>query len=399
MKKRFYIATLSAIMLTACSGDDDVAGNAKHIPIELSDVEQTVNTAQKEFAFNFFNQVCLNSDEPNVITSPFSASMALSMLANGADGATLSQFKRVIGCSDIESLNQLNRKFSDRLPLMDNRVTLSIGNSVWLDKNYTATDVYVCTMRQIYNADVKETELSSIEAMNTINSWCSRKTSGLIDRFLDEPLKKSCHLFVANALYFNGKWSKAFRKVKPGKFNNADGTVSTIDKMTDEINVGHSKYGDYEAISIPYGNGSYNMLVIMTSEGLPNDNIDYDTYKGLRSAMPGMGAIVSMPKFTVNQKFDIMASLTAMGLTDAFDEAKANFTGLSDNRLSLGGMQQAIYLNVTENGTEAAAVTGNGDPTSPGIEPKAFFVNRPFVFLIEEQSTGAVLFMGRINKL
>lgn len=414
---RIPISTMMPIIclmtLAACSDNGsepdvpNVKGNEKFIPIELTVQEQAANRAQNAFAFTLFDKMCSMPDAPdNVVVSPLSAAMCLSMVSNGVADATLSQMLSTLGAENLPDLNALNRVLNEKLPLMDRKVAVTMGNSVWLDKGFKANEPFIKDVKENYDTEVREILLSSTEAMKAINAWCSENTAGLIPEFLHDPLSQDSKMFIANAIYFNGKWASPFENTHREKFTDSDGTSSDVEMMVESREIMHANGNSCSMVAIPYGNGAYRMLLILSNEREFSDCTEVtnlDKFNMLRDALKITNVNLKFPKFTVQQEFPLNKILYNMGMTDAFDANKANFSRLtSSSPLFISGIKQAIYIKVDEKGSEAAAVTGVDDwgdiGPIPG-NPVNFFVNRPFVFIIEEQSTGAVLFMGRINKL
>ena len=409
--KKFFCMMLLAGFLTGCSNDDDGARPKERKNIELSRSEQVMTEETTDFAFRFFQQINASEKEySNWMVSPLSASMALGMITNGASGNTLEEMKATLGFSEasIDEMNAYYRRLLTELPDLDNTTQLRLANSIWINQDFGVKSPFIDVNKQMYDAKVSNLDFSSPKAPSTINNWCSDKTHGRITEVIQE-ISPAAKMFLLNALYFKGIWQEDYKfdkaKTQDEDFTNADGSVTKV-KMMNQTNSYAFNYNDYFWMAkFNYGNCAYSMTILlpdtdhtleecleaMTAENWEKWNKDWT----LRTL------IVKMPRFEMEYNKSLIEDMKALGMKDAFDPFLADFSNISDQSLYLDLLKQFTYLRVDEEGTEAAAVTIGGMVEAtppPSTGPVEFFLNRPFVFMINETSTGTVLFMGKVTK-
>ena len=375
--------------------------------IVLTKTEQAISADAGTFAFKLFQQVALE-ENGSFFISPLSASLALSMTANGTAGSTATQMKEVLGFEGYtyEEMNGFFEKMSRELPNADKKTKLAIANSLWVREGFPVHDSYKNLLSTYYNAQAKELDFDSNQAVKTINNWCSSKTNGLIKEIIDE-IEASMLAYLINALYFKGTWTYAFDAA-----HSYDDTFypdfeqeRTVNYMTQTETFPYTETEFSRIASFPYGNQAYSMVIILPKEGVTAKQVMYQemtpaiwqaVIKDLESNNRELE--VSMPKFKTEFEKDLIPTLRAMGMTLPFIEGAADFSNLSPvTGLFIGLVKQKTYIEVNEKGTQAAAVTAVGIRKT-SLDPDApipFTINKSFVYLIVEKSTGAILFMGR----
>ena len=403
---------LLAGFLTGCSNDDDGARPKERKNIELSRSEQVMAEETTAFAFRFFQQVnASEKEQDNWMVSPLSASMALGMTTNGASDNTLTEMKATLGFSEasIDEMNAYYRRFLTELQKLDNTTQLGLANSIWINRNFKVKSPFVDVNKQMYKAKVSNLDFSSAKTPSTINNWGSDHTNGRINKII-EKIDPSARMYLLNALYFKGIWKekKKFDKSKTQDedFTNADGSVTKV-KMMNQTNSFAFNHNDYFWMAtFEYGNGAYNMTILLpdTTHTLEEclEAITAENWKEWNKNWTYRTLIVKMPRFEMEYNKDLRKDMEALGIKDAFNPQTADFSNISDDALFLDLLKQFTYLKVDEEGAEAAAVTISGMDVSaaapPSTGPVEFFLNRPFVFMINEVSTGTVLFMGKVTK-
>lgn len=406
-----------AAVTVACSDDGD--GKSTSVPredISVSRSEEQLVEANNEFAYKWLGVMNeAETENDNFVISPLSLSMALSMTANGAAGVSQSEILNVLGfdADDLDAANALNCKLMQKLPTLDNVVKLRLANSMWIPEymSQLLKSSFASTLMDNYQAPVTAVEdMSSQQTLNLINGWCAEKTDNVIPAIFKDPLPSSTLMVLANALYFKGEWTEKFEKSKTirAAFSNADGSISQVDYMRkSEAELRAFSDDKYSVAAFPFGNEAYSMIVVLPEEGVSLDEcvkeLDGDDITKLaQDKMSGKFSMnVRIPKFTVEYEKELKAILESMGIRSIF--GNADFSGMWDGLVSMGisMVKQCAKIEVDEEGAEAAAVTVvKGDTTSPGpMVGKDFIVDRPFVFIIAEHSTGLPLFMGRVTKL
>ncbi|OKZ07221.1 MAG: serpin [Bacteroides oleiciplenus] len=407
------IAALSLLSILAACQNDENPSKPEPKPrkdISLTRVEQSLLDANTDFAFRFFSQVCNTEDEkPNVFVSPLSASLCLSMISNGASGNTLTEMQDVLGFPassfSLDDLNNYNQKLTTALLDLDNTTQLGIANSIWVKQGFKVYDSFVNVNKQMYDAQVQELDFTSPTAKDVINRWCAEQTNDCIKEVI-KVIPANARMYLLNALYFKGIWASQFEKsaTRQENFTNSDGTQQKVNMMNQTEMFNYTKNSTFSIAELPYGNEAFSMVILLPSGGKTLDEslseLTSENWKEWNSNMAGKQLQVKLPRFKVEYDKTLIDDMIAMGMKDAFDGNKADFSKMSAAELYVGILQQFTYINVDEEGTEAAAVTVGGMLDSAGLPVTIpFYVDSPFAFMIKEKSTGAILFMGKVTKL
>lgn len=380
--------------------------------IVLSRSEEEILDKSFDFAFQLFNQVNdAETEKPNWMISPLSASYALGMMANGAEGNTLAEIKKVLGYENVsmDELNAYYKILTETLVDLDNSTQIGIANSLWLKNGFPVNDAYVDAVESSYDADVDYLKPSGKESADAINGWCAEKTGNLIPKIWDKPVLDDFKMLFVNALSFKGVWKNPFKETK-GKheFMNAGGSVTGVDMMN--LSGERFRYADddiWKVLELPYGNEAFSMVVFLPLEGISIEHeryhltgADWEKWNEKLYEQNAKSLDVRLPRFEMSYYKDMIEVLKAMGIKDAFDSEKADFSLLASDPTLVNLFEQHTYLKVDEKGTKAAAVTQGGivDYYGGGSETK-FIVNKPFLYFIKEKSTNAILFMGKVTKL
>lgn len=399
----FILVPVGFMMVSCDSGSDNVVD--EKIEIQLSPEEEVAVERQNRISFDMLDFYGAELENSNFALSPLSSQFALGLCANGASGNSLSEIKKALNMSSVEVMNGLNHKLITELQKLDGGKSLSLANSVWVNQESNIHPSYVRTVSDYYSADVYSADLSANDAVSKINKWCSDKTNDLIDEVLNQPYGKNYFGILMNVLYFNGKWSVPFDRnntvVKA--FTNSDGSVSNVDMMCNKLNAIYAHRDGYSRVKLTYGDGSFGMTII-----LPDDEADLsDAIEKFSSLSAGERSVadwyecdVELPRFNITTSVRLNEYFENIGIKEIFMDDKADFTKLSDTAFSIGEIKQVTSLRVDEEGTEAASVTITGATTAVGPIPQTeFHVNRPFAFVIDETSTGAILMAGCVRKL
>lgn len=403
MKKKTFLTLTAAAVLTACSSDEP-GGNTPRRDIEVSLSEQEVINAQQDFAFDLLNEG-LENNQGNVAFSPFSVSIALSMTANGTEGAMQHEILDALNLDSTEDLAVMNgcaKRLIDEMPTLDNRTTLITAQSVWTRDNLALLDSFRRICADSYKASFGNYSTAD-DGASAINDWVSRNTKGSITNAVSP--KEMDKIAIVNATYFNGLWSDQFKKDKTKRlsFRNADGTISIVDMMSDSKEF--YRYWETEnlqMVRLPYGNGSFSMYVVLPKEDKPVSDvfasISQESWQTMKKSMMSYTVNLKMPRFGFQTSNDIKETLQRLGINKLWDEATEAMT---DPAVVMKKFIHNVRIIVDEEGTTAAAAstaTGGDLIPSPGqiVEMNC---NHPFAFIIEEQSTGAILFIGAINNL
>jgi serpin B len=409
--KRLLLAIGVAATLIACNNEENPKPNERR-DIILSANEEVLSDDCVDFAFRFFKQTQKKeAKQKNWMISPLSLTYALSMTANGADEKTLDEIRTTLGFGDIamEEINLYNKKLVDQLKTLDNTAKFNSANSIWTDDSITLLDDFINTNRQMYDAEVSNIDASSDECKKTINNWCAQKTDNCIPEIYPQEESLDFNVLLINAIYFNGKWNGKFEVSETQEpFYNANGTTTQTNMMNMKKELKYDENDKFRLVEIPYGNGAFSMVIMLPQHGVELDEaIDYinssrwSNIVDSESFASTVKTNVKMPRFEITYKESLVNSLMAMGVKEAFT-TNANFSKISDTSLFITDIIQSTTLKVNEKGSLAAATTVvNMGITSPSPTPKevTFNVNKPFMFVIKEQSTNTFIFMGKMTHL
>lgn len=407
MKKVLISGIVVAILMASCQSNDNDPTPKPRKDIPLTRTEQEMAILGNEFAFNFFKQVNTTERKDNFFISPLSASFALSMTTNGAAGETLEEMKSTLGFRNysLDEMNDYYQKLINGLLEVDNTTELGIANSIWIRDAFTVENPFINVNKEKYNAEVRSLDFSSPSAVDIINQWCSNKTNKRIPTIIKE-INEDSQLFLINALYFKGIWKNKFDAKNTNKedFTNITGTKTKVDMMRQECAVQYTAESGFQIAELPYGNEAFSMVVILPDEDKSIQEIitdlTADNWEEWLDNTAERKVDIKLPRFKLDYERELNEDLKAMGMPLAFSQV-ADFSKISTTDLFIGLVKQKTFVEVNEKGTEAAAVTVvEGLATDAGpANLKTFHVNRPFIYLIKEKSTGSILFMGKMGSM
>jgi len=371
-------------------------------PRELTSVEKNLVTSSNQFGFTFFNEMVAQSEGGNIFVSPLSVSLALGMTYNGARGTTEEGMRACLQFGELNSaeINLGYRGLIDLLTGMDSKVKMEIANSIWYRQGFSVLAEFLDAALTFFDAVVAELDFDNPDSADVINDWVAEKTHDKIDSIVDKPLPSAAVMFLINAVYFKGTWVTEFDKLNTydATFHAADGdkTVKMMGLLETEIRYMSNQH--FSAVDLPYGRGLFSMTVI-----LPNPEKDIDEVIGLLNSenwAEWMGQFqehemdLYLPRFELEYEKMLNDALIALGMEDAFS-FDADFTGINPaGGLYISKVKHKSYVKVNEEGTEAAAVTSvQVNLTSV---PSQMRVDRPFIFVIHDSHSNALLFMGKI---
>jgi serpin B len=381
------------------------------INIELTPNESVMTVDGQDFAMKFFSTVYGNGEEENIFVSPFSMSMALGVLRNGSEGETKQEMQEVLRMKDFsdQEVNAYYKKLKEALIATDPTLKLAIANSVWYDKSrFIIKSDFSDLSKTWFDTQITGLDYSSMDkAVKTVNKWCEDSTNGLIK----DMLKDLEDIEILNALYFNGDWSENYdfdiSKTVKWDFTKEDGSKVKTELMNNELMLSYYEDDYLSLTSVPYGNKAYSMYFM-----LPKENVAFREMTA-QLAEPGYWAqclagqslaevTLYVPKFKIEYKNEEMKDILSQMGMEITCSGKAEFPHITDGNFFISRVTQKTYIQVDERGTEAAAVTEigiRGSAGRPGYEIpyKMFRADRPFLFLIQESSTGTILFMGKVG--
>lgn len=406
--KLFFVAPLFWGM--ACASDDEPKTMADAKPIVLKSEFNAKMQANNAFALNLFKTTIGYADDANVFISPLSTDMALSMAWNGAAGETKSEMQTMLGNAGYtpEQINEYSKTLRTALLSVDPSTKLLIANSIWSRKDNPLSTAFVDVNKNNFNATVEEVDFSSPTTLTRINDWCAVNTNNKIPQALSE-LSSNTQFCLINALYFKGIWRSRFdvKKTTDTSFSNEDGTKSTVKMMNKKGDFAYNDNENWRCLSMAYGNNAFSMIVLLPQEGKQLADVvsalDGDELGELVNRSSVCDVTVKLPRFRGEYSYLLHKNiLPSLGMTQAFSASSADFSNMSSSsKLYISQVIHKTFVEVNEEGTEAAAVTVvTGDLTAPPAGTHIdFFVDQPFVYAIRENSTGTILFIGKVGKL
>ncbi len=385
------------------------------VDVPLTKVQEEIAAGTVDFSFRMLQETdTVLADKGNVVLSPISASVVLSMLANGAAGDTRQEIIDALGFKgkDITAINDYSSLILKTFPGLDNTGVLSFANSMWLNSGYGSTGFYPYDSFESELEDVYDSEIHSFDFADgpeLINAWCSKKTNDLIPEILED-LDADSQMALVNALYFKGKWEAEFseKNTKRDEFTTADGDVRYVDMMNGRREVLYLAAEKYALAELPFGNGAFSFQVVLPAEGVAAEEclagFKADEWLADQEKMSMKNLEIKLPKFKVEMNESIVTVLMALGMRNMFHVPLADFSNLSERTSVVSEVRQATYFSVDEKGSEAAAVTiavllESAGPDQKEPEYIPFHVNRPFLFVLKEASTNSILFIGKISEL
>lgn len=358
---------------------------------------QKLLQADNAFSIKLLQQLNQQADTANVVLSPFSLSVGLSVLANGAEGTTREAIMETLETQGLSltDINQTYKALMTELPSSDPNIDLSVANSIWLKNGVPVKTVFEQINQLYYQIGLEQIDFSSPSAIQTVNDWISNATGGNIQDIIDQ-LMDGEGIYIINSLWFNGRFKQAFDSTLTTQqpFYVGDGQTVPVTMMAGR-GMKYGYYGDnvVKIADLPYENGMFSFTIIMPAD-LSNideliDNLSvsrWDTW--MNGLSYDQSPNLYLPKFDVEYNSFLRPLLTDMGMSIAFDDGVCDFSNISDAVLSISDLKHKTSLSVTERGVIPT------EPATPATS--TFSVNKPFVVAVREKESGRVLMIGKI---
>ena len=408
MKAISGIAIFIALFTFCSCQNDDIAGD-ENKNIQVDEKSAQLIEADNEFGLEVFRKIRDNSDDENLMISPLSISVAFAIAYNGAGKDTKTEMEKAMKLNGLttEQINSSYKMLIDALQSLDKDVIFEIANAIFYADGFSVKPDFLNINKTVYDAEVSKLNFGSSTAVKTINDWVADKTHDKITKIIDQ-LSPLDRMVLLNAVYFNGIWKTKFDEKGTHNlpFKKINGTSIEVPMMKKEEKLDYTTNPLFSAVKMPYGKGQFNMLVMLPAEGKNSqDIIDALSAANWNNWMKSFEVrdpvVVTMPRFKFAFETKLNNVLAEMGMTKAFLPNIADFSKISDEDLYISSAVHKSYIDVNENGTEAAAVTSiTFTTTSAGNEPPKtwFYVDKPFVFAITEKETNAILFIGEVQK-
>ena len=398
--KKTVLSILAAIFTFAASQDIQ-AQTTERKQIHLSEEEELLVNSNNDFAFNLFRAA--QNDESQIL-SPLSITYALGMLNNGATGETQQEINKTLGFGDAgaDAVNAFCKKMLRKAPSLDEGTDVLIGNTIYTNKGYTLRSGFVKKAKKYYNAHPESRDFHDGKTLDIINQWASDHTNKMIQQVLDErSFNPDAVSYLLNAIYFKGTWTNRFdsRWTKEEPFNDKEKVMM----MQQNAKLYYNDNDIYQSVQLPYGNEAYSMTVMLPHKGKTVDdilnNLNAERWRENKRQMSEQTVDLKLPRIETCTDLELNEIMQSLGIQKAFTNA-AEFDKFCKIPTSIGLIKQVARIKLDEKGTEAAAVTvilqklGSAANSPLPIE---FHANRTFLYVISEQSTGAIFFIGKFT--
>ena len=377
-------------------------------PMELTTKSAEFVEKGNSFAFEFLRRIDASA-AGDYIVSPLSMQFLLGMILDGTNGDTAAEIASVLGygAGEVDAVNEFCLSMLKQLPELDKKTTLSIANALVVNQDYRLKDSYIEETGRYYQAEVTNMNFgASEESAAKINQWASEHTQGMVTKIIDKT-SMDMLAYLLNALYFKGTWATKFDAALTAQsaYTLEDGKASEVMMMNQVAHVPFVETQVFQAVQLPYGNGAFSMTVLLPKSGKKVSDVTAalkaTPWKTLMGSMGGAEVNLWLPKYETKFGIKLNDILIAMGMPLSFNEMRADFSKMSPDAMCLSFVRQDAALKVDEDGTEAAAVSSSGVfVTDAGQSSQVLFrADHPFIYVISEAGSGAVLFAGRFGNV
>jgi serpin B len=405
MTRKLTLLCIGILIIAACKkGGVGPVNNGPGKDLVLSATEQQQVGPGNAFTLKLFKaDVGTIANSQNLIISPLSVSFAIGMTSNGASGQTLQDIRKTMEFDSFteDQVNSYHHNLITNLPDLDPNTTLKIANSIWYANNLTVLPTFLKTNTDYYNAEVKALDFTDkTGALNTINNWVSAQTNNKIPEIIKK-VDDGARMYLINAIYFKSNWKTRFDAAKTYKtsFHLANSnTVQTNFMTNNNVDLKAAFVSDATVVELPYSNSKYSLVMIMPDEDLKTFALALDSSKWnlLMGKLTDTKSSITIPKFKFSYGTDLKDILGSLGMSIAFSN-QADFSRITaGGGLTITEVMHRAYIDVNEDGTEAAAATSVsvGFTAAP---TKNIIIDKPFIFAIREMKTGLILFAGIVN--
>ncbi|MFH1586878.1 MAG: serpin family protein [Candidatus Diapherotrites archaeon] len=368
-------------------------------------VDSVVN-ANNQFALDLYSE--FKDDPGNVFFSPWSITTAVSMTYEGAKGQTADEMKSVFHFSGNDAVRRPSfARVQNQINAAQSQYLLRSANALWAEQTYPFLEEYTALIEKYYSARVENMDFinDSEGSRETINTWVENQTNDRIQDLIPQGvITPYTRMVLTNAIYFKGTWVKEFKKenTRKGDFHVApDKTVSADMMHLSEEEFNYAENDELQILELPYKGENLSMLILLPRgndiTSLEN-SLTSEKLSGLRNQMGEQEVIITLPKFKFEAKYFLSETLAQMGMPTAFDEDEADFSGMDGtDDLFISQVIHQSFVEVNEEGTEAAAATAIIVMGSSAMPQNIFTADHPFIFIIQEKETGNILFLGRVS--
>jgi serine protease inhibitor len=402
---KYLLIFLVSLTILSCR---DNATNPGDPGKDLTAAQKQTIESSNRFGFTLFGAMNSANTTANVLVSPLSVSMALGMTLNGANNATYDSMRHALGFESLtnDDINKSYQGVISLLTALDPMVTFNIANSIWYRQEFSVRSEFVSVNKQYFGSEVNPLNFNDPGAASTINDWVNTATHGKIPAIVDSPISPDAVMFLINAIYFKGTWIHQFDTLKTTKlpFTVPVKGPAPAPMMKQETTFLYYQNSALQMVDLPYGQGDYRMTIVLPAAGTDINAFvtglnpgDWSTWiAGLDSARVEL----SLPRFKFDCDYLLNDALKSMGMGIAFTPYVADFSRISTtSQLFINKVKHKTYIGVSEEGTEAAAVTSVEmfvTSVPPVTGAVIMNVNRPFVFVIRDGQSGTLMFIGKV---
>lgn len=398
--------------------DDENFTLNTRMDIPLTEIQKSACECLNDFSFKLLNKFpYLVSNQgtygDNPSMSPLSLYINLSLLANGTSDESRKELLSLLNPKELSetTLNEFNQYIINELKNVDISSKLCVANSVWYYPTISILDDYQAKIKSYYSAEIGVLELNNIKDAEKLNAWISQATDGYMPTLYKNGFIPEEEIVLINAVYFKGGWTWPFESAKTSKqdFRNADFSVSSIDMMNKEALMRYCEDSDIKICELPYGNQAYSMYLILPSKFEDVsffEKLDSKSWAAYKGRMLNTKLNLSIPKFDIDYMANVEGFVKQMGVKSISHMNLENMILRNDNKKAEAGfiIDHRTKISINEKGVEAAGITisrpfSSPDPSSTESSVKYFKCDKPFMYLIEERSTGAILFAGMVTSL
>jgi serine protease inhibitor len=408
-KKKIFFGTAMLVLLIlviAIGGGCSMFGS-ESLAAPVEELDQRLVDANNGLGFNIFTRLAEEKPESNIFISPSSIITALAMAYNGAEGETKTAMEKALLLEGMD-MDEVNAAFADLLTILQNpdpKVELAVANSLWAREGVNFNEDYLNRSRNYYGAEITELNFDDPGSADTINSWVRDKTRNKIDGIVEPPINPDTILFLINAIYFKGEWSEPFEPdlTSEGIFNLPGGDTKEHPFMFRSGDFDYLETDLFQAVRLPYGkNERVGMYLFLPAEAANLKKLQAElngaNWNSWIGSFRSMEGDLTLPRFSFEYETSLKKALEALGMGIAFEEGEADFSGMRPTppELFINEVKHKTFVEVNEEGTEAAAVTSIEVGTTAMPETFSMVLDRPFFFAITDDMTGTILFMGSV---
>jgi len=387
---------------------DKYTGQMRHKLSQKGDENTMIKLvdANNKFGLKLFSEIQKSQSNENVFISPISIAIALSMTYNGAAGETQEAMAKTLNFQgmSLEEINQGNKDLGILLNSLNPDIKLNIANSIWTRKGISFSPSFLQVNQDFYQSQVRKIDFNHPESLKIINNWVKDKTQGKIEKII-QGLKSNDVMVLLNAIYFQGNWEEQFSENSTQEipFYLANGTQKQHPIMFQSSRHLYYENEDFQAVSLPYKKGLVSMYIFLPRKQVGLEGfyqvLNEETWKIWMLKFKYHEIDLGLPKFTTEYEVTLNHALKSLGMKIAFDESAADFSGMCPipPQLYISEVKHKTFVEVNETGTEAAAVTSGMFTTKSIVKSVDMLINRPFFFLIRDNDSGTILFMGEIT--